>query len=79
MRAKARLLHHEAPVLSSVWTGDHSRGAGRPAAGRLALQTLLPALFSLPLRLFHLTHVHPLSLFICMIACLPPASHCSTC
>ena len=38
MRAKARLLHHEAPVLSSDWTGDHCRGAGRPAAGRLALQ-----------------------------------------
>ena len=55
MRAKAHLLHDEVPVLSFTWSGDHCRGAGRPAAGRLALQiqwsskysscaSLLPAL-----------------------------------
>ena len=86
LRAEARFLHHEAPVLSSVRAGDHCRGAGRPAAGRLALQiqwspkysscaSSLPA-FSLSLWLLCPTHAHSLSLSLSLLlhVCLPAAS-----
>ena len=78
------LLHHEAPILSSDWTGGRCRGAGRSAAGRLALQIQWSPKYSpfAPPPLAYSLHsrflLHAYILFLLSTACmrdLPACQH----